>query len=103
MLRAELANAIKPTFRELENIIERALILSPGPGLVLDEQLHLEPAATGEQPRTLKEMEMGLILDALRASNWVIEGKRGAANRLDIPPSTWRERMQRAGIKRPSV
>lgn len=85
--------------RELENIVERAVILSRGSRLVLDEQPRRAPSGQAS-PRTLKEMETAMILDALRASNWVIEGERCAAARLDIAPSTLRERIQRAGLKR---
>jgi transcriptional regulator with GAF, ATPase, and Fis domain len=89
--------------RELENIIERAMILTSGIALELDEQFHLRPDVHEQDrvPHTLKELELSLIRKALEESNWVIEGKHGAATRLDIPPSTLRERMQKNGIKRP--
>jgi transcriptional regulator with GAF, ATPase, and Fis domain len=51
---------------------------------------------------TVKEMERALIENALSACDWVIEGERGAAMRLDMPPSTLRERMQRYGLRRPA-
>ena len=51
---------------------------------------------------SIKEMEMRMIRNALEECNWVIDGKRGAAFRLDMAPSTLRERMKKYGLKRPS-
>ncbi|MFQ5570241.1 MAG: PAS domain S-box protein [Rhodothermales bacterium] len=51
---------------------------------------------------TLREVEQQLIRQALEATNWIIEGKRGAAIRLGMPPSTLRDRMKKYGFKRPS-
>jgi formate hydrogenlyase transcriptional activator len=99
--------------RELQNVIERAVIISKGPVLnvVLAE---LEPAVT---PRTrqaeakagqperenldalLDETERTQILRALEASNGVIGGPSGAAARLGIKRSTLQLRMQRLGIR----
>lgn len=89
--------------RELENLIERAVILTSGSTLIVDEEFHPHSnvLANNERPQTLKEVELSLIRYALKDSNWVIEGKHGAAARLDIPPSTLRERMQKNGIERP--
>jgi PAS domain S-box-containing protein len=89
--------------RELENIIERAIIISPGPTLDIGEQLELRPTEPSPQQnaRTLKENEQMMIREALEESNWVIEGKQGAAVRLDIPSSTLRDRIQKYGIEKP--
>jgi transcriptional regulator with GAF, ATPase, and Fis domain len=88
--------------RELENLIERAVVLCDdtvlGPG-------HF-PVPTGAALRqpvpstsfTTDEREQ--ILAALHQANWIIEGARGAARRLGIKPSTLRGRMSRLGIER---
>jgi len=90
--------------RELENIIERAIILTNGPSFELEEELGTQstPPRQGEKLPTLKENEEHLILKALEENSWVIEGKSGAALCLDIPPSTLREKMKKHGIRRPS-
>jgi formate hydrogenlyase transcriptional activator len=99
--------------RELQNVIERAVIISKG--TVLNVALaELEPVVT---PRTrqaqakasqieqenldafLEETERTQILRALEASNGVIGGSSGAAARLGIKRSTFQLRMQRLGIR----
>lgn len=89
--------------RELENIIERAIILSNGQTLQLDQSLEVlkSPAAT-ERDSTLEEVERQHILATLEKTNWRIEGPKGAALPLGINPNTLRSRMQRFGIKKPS-
>ncbi len=89
--------------RELENVIERAIILSKGSVLELDEKLGFQADSEVHEKNftTLKEAELYLINNALLESNWVIEGKRGAALILDIPPSTLRERIKKYGLKKP--
>jgi PAS domain S-box-containing protein len=90
--------------RELENLIERAMILSPGKSLVVAEWLS-EPCkradtrqGAGEQ---LESVERELIIEALEQCDWKIKGEGNAADRLDMPPSTVRSRMEKLGIKRP--
>lgn len=88
--------------RELENILERALILSPGPVLeVAPDQLSM-PEATkpGSDAVSLEEVEKNHILSMLDKSNWVIEGPKGAALALQMHPNTLRSRMKKLGIKR---
>ena len=89
--------------RELENVIERAVIVTSGSTIELDEQLGflLKPSDLSPTRPTIKEMERQLIHKALEESNWVIQGKYGAAKRLDIPPSTLRERIKKYDIERP--
>jgi PAS domain S-box-containing protein len=98
--------------RELENIIERALILSTTSVLRIDSEamgLSVEqplreparddspaPAASGN----LNGVQRVHILNTLRDTNWVIEGRRGAAARLEIKPATLRHRMKKLGIAR---
>jgi formate hydrogenlyase transcriptional activator len=97
--------------RELQNLIERALILCSGPILELDNDLTNVSAsfvipASGiplpaqSQFKTLQEVEREHILAALRGSNGVIEGANGAAKALDLHPNTLRHRMEKLGIKR---
>ena len=90
--------------RELENFIQRAIILTEGSTLQLEEELELrpsEPIHPGKS-HTLKENEQFLIQKALEDSHWTIEGKQGAAARLDIPASTLRDRMQKYGLQKPA-
>ena len=86
--------------RELQNVIERALILSPGAELRLP-LLELNRIVSRDAPtkvRTLVEAERAHILDALRQVNWVIGGRNGAASRLALPRTTLLYRMRKLGI-----
>jgi transcriptional regulator with GAF, ATPase, and Fis domain len=89
--------------RELENIIERAVILSDDATLQLDETLEADrhPALPTTGPATLEEAERDHILQVLEATNWRVRGNGGAAEILDINPSTLRSRMKKLGIERP--
>ena len=89
--------------RELQNLIERAVILSPGP--VLRVPLgDLEGRATAGQhngkAQTLEEAERGHIVATLTDTNWVVAGTRGAAARLGMNRSTLQFRMKKLGIVR---
>ena len=88
--------------RELENIIERAMILAKGPLLQIDEVM-LRGNSTPLVPvaDSLEEVERAHILRILQDTNWVIEGKQGAATRLGLHPNTLRSRLQKLGIKKP--
>jgi PAS domain S-box-containing protein len=105
--------------RELENIIERALILSTTPLLRIDpEAVGLSvnapvpvqvPTPGRDEPDSDEEAAEGgdlnsvqrtHILNILRDTNWVIEGRRGAAVRLGVKPATLRHRMKKLGITR---
>lgn len=98
--------------RELQNVIERAVILSPGPTLALDrEQLFMplaaaapsEPSssASSTELASLTDVERRHIQSILEQTGWVIEGARGAARILSLHPNTLRFRMQKLGIVRP--
>jgi len=104
--------------RELKNVVERAVILSPGRVLNFDGILPLEttpptPKATvrivdrsseGTVPRTageLRELERVNMLQALDKSGWKISGESGAARILGLAPSTLASRMKSLGIRRP--
>ena len=103
--------------RELQNVIERALILSSGPTLELENDLNNIPASSlvldsappieavipyADQPplKTLQEVERAHILTVLQQTHGVIEGSNGAAKTLGMHPNTLRHRMEKLGIKR---
>jgi formate hydrogenlyase transcriptional activator len=92
--------------RELQNFIERAVILSPH--LVLRAPIsELDPFCP--QPKSnlpigsLAEMERDHIFRVLEASQWVIGGRNGAAERLGMKRTSLVYRMNKLGIKRPST
>jgi transcriptional regulator with GAF, ATPase, and Fis domain len=106
--------------RELQNVIERAVVLSKGPVLTVEGAVLLDfqrsdgqantasktPAqsrpgapATSRLP-SLEEVERQHIVAVLKEANWRIEGERGAARLLKLQPSTLRSRMQKLGIVR---
>jgi formate hydrogenlyase transcriptional activator len=90
--------------RELQNIIERAVIVSPGP--VLQVPLtDLNPRAVPTRPMpqdTLEDAERKHILAVLKETQWVLGGLNGAAARLGMKRSTLQFRMRKLGIARPS-
>ena len=99
--------------RELKNVIERALILSPGKNLRLDlalpgtdkRQLSMETAPADGNFLTEAEfrvLEKANLVKALRKAGWKISGKEGAADLLGIKPSTLAYRMSAFGIEKPS-
>ena len=90
--------------RELENVIERATILSHGPTLEIDDALlHPTVRSSLQQEETMEAVERAHILRVLQDVSWVVEGKQGAATRLDLHPNTLRSRMQKLGIKKPRL
>jgi formate hydrogenlyase transcriptional activator len=87
--------------RELQNVIERAVVLSQGSEIQIDESvlgLHVSSELTMDQ--TLEDVERSHITSILEKTNWVIDGKKGAASILNLNPSTLRSRMQKLGIKK---
>lgn len=93
--------------RELENIVERALILSEGNILEIEEEFLLTPKSAllklnTNIDRSLEDTEKEHILKVLDKVGWVIEGTQGAATILKINPNTLRSRMKKLGIARPS-
>lgn len=111
--------------RELENIIERAVVLSPGPVLAIDLGLpagakdergserpegprksdgrSVRPSApqrAATEPGVTEDEERRQLLAALERTSWVIEGAEGAARLLNLNPSTARSRMKKLGISR---
>jgi formate hydrogenlyase transcriptional activator len=104
--------------RELQNVIERAVVLSRIPVLRLGTDLL--PARTASAPdeaqktdnaipldncadSTLEEVEKRHIVRVLEQTSWVIEGDRGAAKVLDLHPNTLRSRMKKLGIERTAI
>ena len=96
--------------RELENVIERSVILSPGPELA-PEALPAASVPAGAstsgqaahlatEAGTLEAVERSHILAVLQRTNWRIDGPQGAARILDLHPSTLRSRMQKLSIRR---
>ena len=88
--------------RELQNLVERAVILSAGPVLKVPlNDLQAQPAAaTAGNTETLEAAERRHILEALDAADWVISGPRGAATTLGLKRSTLQARMEKLGIRR---
>lgn len=88
--------------RELENIIERGCILSTGSMLQLPELVG-DSAVIGPNRigKTLKENEAYHIRWALEKTGWKVRGHGGAAELLEIHPSTLAFRMKKLGIQRP--
>jgi transcriptional regulator of acetoin/glycerol metabolism len=88
--------------RELEHVIERAVITCTGPVLQLADRLEGEAVhAMEEPPRELAAMEREHILRVLQKTRWKINGPGGAAALLNIHPSTLRFRIRKLGIERP--
>ncbi len=89
--------------RELQNLIERAVILSnfgvlPNPlPTVASQSVIIPPTVT-----TLRESERTLILHTLQGAGWVIGGPKGAATKLGLKRTTLICKMQKLGIFRPS-
>jgi formate hydrogenlyase transcriptional activator len=91
--------------RELQNVIERAVILSKGPELQVSlDGLKGKSADTNGLTNglaTLEEIERKHILSVLEQTNWVFAGPNGAAARLGLKRPTLQFRMQKLGISRP--
>ena len=91
--------------RELENVLERAIILATGPVLdfEIDGERPPDPAtAEGITPSSLEEVERRHILAILERTHWILDGPRGAAGILGLHPNTLRSRLKKLGIARPS-
>jgi len=88
--------------RELEHVIERAMITTQGSVLRLAEKVD-SSQAPDLQGGTLSiaDVEREHILRVLEKTDWRIEGNKGAASLLDLNPSTLRSRMQKLEISRP--
>jgi formate hydrogenlyase transcriptional activator len=92
--------------RELENIIERAVILSRGstldvPLAELKRHLKDDAVAVPRSHTTLEEAEREHIRQALEQANWLVGGPSGAAARLGMKRTTLQSKMAKLGIERP--
>jgi len=83
--------------RELQNFIERAVILTSGD--VLQLSVLASPTVLRE-PVTLEEAERDHILNTLRETNWVVGGAAGAAARLGVKRTTLISKMRKRGLSR---
>lgn len=91
--------------RELENVIERAIILADQQLLEIPSSMLPESALDAISPSrrdgtSLVEVERNHIESVLRETNWVIEGPRGAATLLNLHPNTLRSRLKKLGLQR---
>jgi formate hydrogenlyase transcriptional activator len=88
--------------RELQNVIERAVILSPGPTLQVP-LADLKPVGqhAAVPAVTLADAEREHIFGALRETEWVVSGSKGAAARLGMKRATLQKKMKKLGISRP--
>src|SRR5512139_163854 len=92
--------------RELQNLIERAVILSSSGMLVvpvseIGERIRVSKGSGSQQ--TLEEAERAHILATLKETRWILSGPRGAASRLGLNRSTLQFRMKKLGIARPRL
>ena len=93
--------------RELQNVIERAVIVSPGatlevPEATFDRKAATAAAARRPAPARYADGEREIILQALRETKGIIGGPGGAAARLGLQRTTLQSKMRKLGIVRPS-
>jgi formate hydrogenlyase transcriptional activator len=88
--------------RELENLVERAVILTQGTQLhvPLQELRLVEPERAAASP-TLQDAERQQILRVLRETKWTIGGPHGAAARLGLKRTTLTSKLKKLGLSRP--
>src|SRR6202166_2184068 len=89
--------------RELQNLMERAALLTTGPSLrvPLAEILNDSGLSTVSGGNVLEQAKREQIVRALRESDWVVGGARGAAARLGLKRTSLAYKMQKLGISRP--
>jgi formate hydrogenlyase transcriptional activator len=100
-LHALQAYAWPGNVRELRNVVERAVILSTGPQLVIEPPRPLLPAARRRSMRFV-DVEIEHLRTVLDSTGWRIRGGGGAADVLGIKPTTLESRMAKLGISRSS-
>jgi transcriptional regulator with GAF, ATPase, and Fis domain len=93
--------------RELENVIQQAVILSRNGVLDLagfsGQPIHRDVHPVFEEPQALADVQRAHIQRILQRTHWRIEGASGAARILGLCPSTLRTRMRKLGIHRPAA
>jgi formate hydrogenlyase transcriptional activator len=110
--------------RELQNVIERAVVLSRGSVLRLgrdllpvtteilpEEAIAIDSSSNGKTTGyeagddhfSLEQVQRRHILQVLKQTEWVIEGQNGAARILDLHPNTLRSRMKKLGLDRSAM
>jgi PAS domain S-box-containing protein len=92
--------------RELESVIERAVITSNGGALRLTDEAPIRaeaPPVSTDRPQTLMQVERAHIISMLERTGWRVDGAGGAAVLLGINPSTLRSRMLKLAIYRPGI
>ncbi|HXI21710.1 MAG TPA: sigma-54 dependent transcriptional regulator, partial [Gemmatimonadales bacterium] len=92
--------------RELANLLERAVIVTPGRTLQLPEwatgqHAPIAAAPRAVDPRALLEVERDHILRTLERTGWKVSGAGGAAEALGLKPTTLEARMKKLGVVRP--
>jgi formate hydrogenlyase transcriptional activator len=108
MISSDTMDALKHypwpgNIRELENVIERAVILGSGPVLRIsqhDLSTRIASASNADHLQTLEEVERRHILTTLKATRWILSGPSGAAALLGLNRSTLYFRMKKLGIAR---
>ncbi|WP_019029241.1 sigma-54 interaction domain-containing protein [Colwellia piezophila] len=86
--------------RELQNILEREVILSNSSTLQIQQKFSKKLVMTRSINKTLAEVEKAYIIEVLTDCQWKIGGDMGAANILGLPDSTLRSRMKKLKIQR---
>ena len=101
VMEALVSHSWPGNIRELQNFVERSVILSPG-NVLRPPLVNLKKAAETGSPEaiTLEEAERNHIRKILEHTRWVVAGPRGAAARLGIKRSKLYFRMQKLGISR---
>jgi len=89
--------------RELENVIERAIIVNQGNKLQLGEWAPKEHVKREKSNRTLEDIQRQHILDVLKLTHWQVSGDKGAAKVLAINPNTLVSKMKKLNIHRPKL
>ena len=92
--------------RELQNFLERSVILSPGPTLQAPVECLSHTVSNVRNSAgavTLEEAETMHIVSVLQQVDWVVGGPKGAAKKLGLKRTTLISKMQRLGIMRPEL
>jgi PAS domain S-box-containing protein len=89
--------------RELRNVIERAMIVSKGPRLLVEvPSANANGGNLARKSTRLSDIEAEQIRQVLESVGWRVRGPGGAAEQLGIKPNTLDSRMVKLGIKRPA-